>query len=278
MAHARVGDENLLNTCQLCAVLTLPEADRRVKCEGSMPACLQCLRTSNICQGYGNRLSWPEEKDRKQGAIFCKSSRRTWPVGRLRLVNVSTWDVEIHRCLSHCASSRILGGHQSSFSLPTIPAQIPSRQLNTAAEHDLFQYCVIIALLLFEIVLVAALTVVLVVDHVVVQVLATIPRTTVTLRTVIARLALSSNTQSSQAVMQSLFALSSLHRHGIQLQSTKFKALALRALRASSSNGIGRHEVAQHIASLMLLCSFEVSLHEGYKLGLRLLIRFIHPK
>ncbi|QKX64087.1 uncharacterized protein TRUGW13939_11260 [Talaromyces rugulosus] len=119
---------------------------------------------------------------------------------------------------------------------PTIPAQIPSRRLNSAAEHNLFQYF----------------------DHVVVQALATIPRTSVTLRAVIARLALSSNAQSSQAVMQSIFALSSLHRHGIQLQTIKFKTSALGALRSSSGSGIGRHEVARHIAALMLLCAYEI--------------------
>jgi hypothetical protein len=110
----------------------------------------------------------------------------------------------------------------------------------------------------FEII--SSLTIVLAVDHVVVQALATVPRTSVTLRVVIARLALSSNAQSSQAVMQSIFALSSLHRHGIQLQTIKFKTSALGALRSSSGSGIGRHEVARHIAALMLLCAFEVFL------------------
>lgn len=96
------------------------------------------------------------------------------------------------------------------------------------------------------------------VDHVVAQSLATLPRTYDTLRSVIPRLALSNDTLSSQAVTQALLALSSLHRHGFQEEAARYQAAALAALRKSSNTTFGSNEAIQHVAAGMLLCSFEV--------------------
>ncbi|KAK7885159.1 hypothetical protein LTR67_010650 [Exophiala xenobiotica] len=82
------------------------------------------------------------------------------------------------------------------------------------------------------------------------------------LGTAVVRIALAPNTQSAAAVFQSLLALSSLHRDGPQPHASTLKASALRALAAAASNtNLGtREEVIQHIATGMLLCSFEVHL------------------
>jgi hypothetical protein len=77
------------------------------------------------------------------------------------------------------------------------------------------------------------------------------------------RVALASNTTSASAVLRSLLALSSLHRHGIQSQSFELKISSLKALSVASfvESKLGAMEVIQHIAAGMLLCSFEVSTH-----------------
>ena len=78
------------------------------------------------------------------------------------------------------------------------------------------------------------------------------------LRDIIIRVALSNDTLSSAAVLQSLLAFSSLHRHGLQLHAAQLQLSALSMLAASARSGVGTHEVISHIAALMLLCCFEV--------------------
>lgn len=78
------------------------------------------------------------------------------------------------------------------------------------------------------------------------------------LRDVILRVALSASTPSSTAVLKSLLALSSLHRHGLQPYAARLKMSALSALSASAKSIINSRDVISHITALMLLCCFEV--------------------
>ena len=74
-------------------------------------------------------------------------------------------------------------------------------------------------------------------------------------------IAIAGNTSSSAAVLQSLLALSSLHRDGVQQQAAIFKVSSLKALAAASNESrdkLGCKEILQHVAAGMLLCSFEV--------------------
>jgi hypothetical protein len=77
---------------------------------------------------------------------------------------------------------------------------------------------------------------------------------------ILIRMALANNTPSAAAVLQSLLALSSLHRYGLQQQAAELKISALRALAAASKSDIGAMETIQHVAAGMLLCSFEVNM------------------
>lgn len=72
------------------------------------------------------------------------------------------------------------------------------------------------------------------------------------------RLALSDSSPSSVAVLQSAFALSSFHRHGLQASVFRFKARALRALIISSNHCTGSPTIFHHIAASMILCHLEV--------------------
>ncbi|KAG8168375.1 hypothetical protein KVR01_001124 [Diaporthe batatas] len=80
------------------------------------------------------------------------------------------------------------------------------------------------------------------------------------LGTVLMRAACSNNSSSATAVLHSLLALSSLHRHGVQSQAMKLKISSLKALAAASvaENSLDLELVIQHVATGMLLCSFEV--------------------
>jgi hypothetical protein len=74
------------------------------------------------------------------------------------------------------------------------------------------------------------------------------------------RLALSDDTPSSKAVLRSILALSSLHRHGLQLKAVELKVSSLNALAIASKSKLSIKEVIQHVAAGMLLCSFEVGI------------------
>lgn len=82
------------------------------------------------------------------------------------------------------------------------------------------------------------------------------------------RAARTHKSSSATAVLQSILALSSLHRYGVQSQAVKLKLASLKALTAAASSGIklGVTEVIQHIAAGMLLCSFEVRNHSAQRL------------
>jgi hypothetical protein len=72
------------------------------------------------------------------------------------------------------------------------------------------------------------------------------------------RMALSDNSPSSMAVLQSALALSLFHRHGLQADVFRFKARALRTLITSCNHTIERPTLVQHIAARMILCHLEV--------------------
>lgn len=82
------------------------------------------------------------------------------------------------------------------------------------------------------------------------------------------RAAHTNKSSSAAAVLQSLLALSSLHRYGVQSQAMKLKIASLKALAAAanSQSRLGITEVVQHIAAGMLLCSFEVRIHSAQRL------------
>lgn len=88
--------------------------------------------------------------------------------------------------------------------------------------------------------------------------LTTLGRDISTLRGTLIRMALSSSTPASKAVLNSLLALSSMHQNGLGLQAIEHKVLALRQLTESFNKGVGTQESIQHTAAGMILCSFEV--------------------
>lgn len=80
------------------------------------------------------------------------------------------------------------------------------------------------------------------------------------------RLALFDRSSSSMAVLQSVLALSSFHRHGLQAGVFRFRARALRTLITSCTPGIELPTTFQHVAASMILCHLEVCLSLGLQI------------
>ena len=89
--------------------------------------------------------------------------------------------------------------------------------------------------------------------------LATFGHEETALGNILIRISLEGKTASAAAVLQALLAFSSLHRFGLQPQAVELKIAALRSLaKGSAAASLGAKETIQHIATGMLLCSFEV--------------------
>jgi hypothetical protein len=101
---------------------------------------------------------------------------------------------------------------------------------------------------------------------------ATFGRHATDIRNILLRMSFSDGSLTSKAVMQSMLAVSSLHRFGPRPQAINFKQSALRTLAESLATGIGTKGALQHIAAGMLLCTFEVTTPQQEKLFVTLTI------
>lgn len=133
-------------------------------CDQTVPNCNRCVKAGRHCEGYGTRLSWPRRNDPRRAVIgpAPAPTERQVPAAQsgIRLVNASSWDVELFRLVS--TSTDVFGtllqgletspappthGHlpiesssQTSLPLLKTPVTVASMQLGPD-EMDLFQYC-----------------------------------------------------------------------------------------------------------------------------------------
>ncbi|KAF2264811.1 hypothetical protein CC78DRAFT_494590 [Lojkania enalia] len=208
--------------------------DRRVLCDRTTPACLQCARSKKKCKGYGLRLSWPRAGDSRR-AVVMKPPRQKIKTGARAIsdasfVHLFPWDVELHYHLT--ASSPI----RYFRSVLRIPMPFNPTIWETTDQADLFRYF----------------------QQVAFQSLTTFGEDPTRLSNILMRVASAGNTPSTTAVIRSLLALSSLHRNGLQEQAFQLKIASIKALATASTTHFGALEVIQHVAAGMLLCSFEV--------------------
>ncbi|KAF4634342.1 hypothetical protein G7Y89_g3766 [Cudoniella acicularis] len=124
----------------------------------------------------------------------------------------------------------------TACALPVVPKPLSWSSIKSATDYNLVQY--------FESIASKSLT--------------TVKEGAPDLRDVLIRIALSNGAPLSTAVLQSLLAFSSLHRHGLQSHAARLKLSAISALAASARTGVGVHQVISHVATLMLLCCFEI--------------------
>ncbi|KAH6876623.1 fungal-specific transcription factor domain-containing protein [Thelonectria olida] len=225
---------------------------RKVLCDRTVPTCRRCADLGRECLGYGLRLSWPRESDRRraiQGPTPpAKAIQRKSRHGQL--INVFPWDIEMQPYFSEettdykslarladriaaVARSKRLG---APFPQPSgLPIAYAHSNL-TFHEKELLQYFVSVSS----------------------RSLKAFDQSAVDIRKVILRMALSDGALASTAVLRAAIALASLHRDGPGSNALKCKVSALRALSDTMRGGIDQPQSFQHIAAGMLLCSYEV--------------------
>ncbi|KAJ3541913.1 hypothetical protein NM208_g4379 [Fusarium decemcellulare] len=206
--------------------------DRKVQCDRALPKCQNCTRLEKDCQGYGLRLSWPRPNDKKR-AIMGKPVQGPMRAGQGSgnfFINTTWWDVNLYRQLSQPTVM------QPTY--PVLPALNKVRHLQQGADYsDLLQYFHDVAYLS----------------------LVTFSVDLSPIRDLIMRMAVSTDTVPAAALLYALFAVSSLRRDGLHLEAVQFKIAALQALSTSAKEGaLNSAEATQHVATCMLLCSFEI--------------------
>ncbi|KAM0810212.1 putative Fungal-specific transcription factor domain-containing protein [Seiridium cardinale] len=204
--------------------------DHAMSCDGVKSNCTNCSRSHRKCQGL--TLSWPRANDHRR-AVVSKSrppslSPLTCLITDARFVHMSNWDVELHHSLAGSVPKRTL----SLLDVPTIwnPSKLE------ALDQDLFEYFCLVAS----------------------SSLATFGHDAKAVGNVLARIALEGETASAVAVRQALLAFSSLHRYGLHAHAIQLKIDALGSLSRSAAPSLGVKETIQHIATGILLVSFEV--------------------
>ncbi|KAI3327809.1 hypothetical protein HD806DRAFT_484001 [Xylariaceae sp. AK1471] len=214
--------------------------DRRVRCDLGLPTCTNCARVQQTCQGYGVRLSWPKDGDTRRsmiGKVSVPQSNRLKDTD-IQLVHTSYFDLEMYYYLAKLRSSR--DGNEG-ITQPTnliLPSPLSWKPVDLNAEElETLRY--------FESTAFSSL--------------ATISADAASLRDILVRMALMNHTITSRAVLHAILAFASLHRDGLHLQAVQHKTAAVGALAASAKSGINAAtEAAQHVATNMLLCSFEI--------------------
>jgi hypothetical protein len=123
---------------------------RKTGCDKALPSCYNCVRSHRLCEGYGLKLSWPDDGDgRRPESIPCRRSSDTKHFlsrcgGPFYFLNTSGEDLleDIKRPLPIPAITR---WHSL---LPNIFSADPSVSLNfgyettlSAQESVLLSYC-----------------------------------------------------------------------------------------------------------------------------------------
>ncbi|KAK7402554.1 hypothetical protein QQX98_011692 [Neonectria punicea] len=167
----------------------------------------------------------------------------------LQWVNVTSQDIEMHEYLADSSASI------EFYLVPTKRSRAATRQRRQAPQSALpmsvnwmpwkLDASEMDLLLYFESTAASALS--------------TFGHEQAELRDLLIRMCFSDNTASSNAVLQAILALASVHQDGHQNQATQLKLGALRALRDSLVN-IDKCEAKamQHVAAGMVLCSLEI--------------------
>ena len=135
--------------------------DRKVLCDGTLPHCNRCVKANRRCEGYGTRLSWPRRDDPRRAIIGPAPAKRrgTATKSGLRLVNASSWDIELLQLVPTSADvyGTLLQGLEATYAAPShnhLPIAISKTSLPllrtpitwvdlqlSPIEKDLFEYC-----------------------------------------------------------------------------------------------------------------------------------------
>ncbi|KAL5456406.1 hypothetical protein PMIN06_003913 [Paraphaeosphaeria minitans] len=200
--------------------------DRKILCDRTTPACSQCTRAKRECKGYGLRLSWPREKDARRAIVLQSSQHPLKHLNKRTSISSMIRATQIFMFLSALTARA-----------PVLyePVQWNPHQMGEL-EWDLLIYFQLEAS----------------------QSLTTFCSNPKHLANQVMQLSQNGESPASKAVLHSILGLASLHRYGWNSQAMEFMISSLRALAQASDTFDKSAERAHHVATGMLLCSFEV--------------------
>lgn len=115
--------------------------ERKVRCDLQLPRCNNCTKAKRVCQGYGTKLSWPRNGDRKR-AIIQRATHHavnTHHADFQRFLHSSFWDITLSEELE---SGTFSGDHYpTTYSDCLVLMAVPCRSLPSYHEissPDLF--------------------------------------------------------------------------------------------------------------------------------------------
>ena len=113
-------------------------ADRKIRCDRGFPACSNCTRTNRTCQGYGVRLSWPRDRDRRRFVIGPMPPRREHVCRskNAHAIHVKAWDMEVYRYLTE---TKMFGKSETLLPSYTALSAMPSTMMTS--EIELLHFC-----------------------------------------------------------------------------------------------------------------------------------------
>ncbi|KAL1863851.1 hypothetical protein VTK73DRAFT_6351 [Phialemonium thermophilum] len=210
--------------------------DRKIHCDGGLPVCQKCVGAQRECRGYEPRLSWPRKDDKKRTMAGPSPPAAVRPptASRLFFINATYRDVQVYRHLSH--RLRPLPSIQycpAPWAPPQVDVNPPDlvRYFHDAAHHSLV----------------------------------TFDKNTPKLRDILLSMVMPHGTAAGSALLYALLAFSALRRSGLHQQALELKIAALQTLSASAEKGpLPRDEAVRHLATSMLLGSFETLLPSGH--------------
>jgi hypothetical protein len=104
---------------------THPRTERKTACDKSLPSCTNCIRRDIECLGYGLKLSWPRQNDKRRSVhgdhVFIPIRSK-----KLAFVNASNPDVELWKGKRHVVCfPGTEASHARLFPKLTSVAQMP---------------------------------------------------------------------------------------------------------------------------------------------------------
>ena len=74
--------------------------ERKVACDRLLPACTTCVNRGENCAGYGTKLSWPVENDRRRAMVSEQHTPFPAAGKQLHFITTGHWDVELSQRLA----------------------------------------------------------------------------------------------------------------------------------------------------------------------------------
>ncbi|CAK7218075.1 hypothetical protein SBRCBS47491_003383 [Sporothrix bragantina] len=139
-AFSQVGEVRSAKRCWNCR-------DRKIACDRALPGCEKCRQRGKICEGYGLRLSWPKDNDKRRSARGDAHYIQRQKTADYEFVDASMRDIDLFQGSSDAnrihldtdmASASLPGGQQRAYISPAWtnqPFMMPAAQEVTSMAY-----------------------------------------------------------------------------------------------------------------------------------------------